>query len=422
MQIRGLPRRARAAVALTFAANGLLIGSWAPRIPEVKDDLGLSPGALGIALLGPALGTVLVARIVGHRTAVHGSAAVTRALTVLYCLAAGLPGLAGNLPTLVITLLLWGATMGAMDVGMNAQAVTVEQAYGRPVMASFHAAWSLGTFTGALLGGIGVALDAHIALQQWVIGAAAAAMLVGLQRDFLADPPHELAPRPRGLRVPRLPSARLVLLGLSAIFAFVAEGAVADWSGVYARDHLDVSGSMVSAGYVAFCVLMVAGRMAGDRVVHRLGRVRCIAGCAVLGAAGIAAGLAGNGLPYAVGGFALLGLGLSIIVPVLFSTAADTDGPSGPAIAAVSALGCLGLLGGPSLIGLVGNLTSVATALWLLPPFTIAAGALGVLGVRMTRRTRRRSVDDQLEVDRTVAREGDATVAVHQLEADEAET
>lgn len=387
-------RRARAAIAITFAVNGVLIGSWAPRIPALKDQLHLSAGALGLALLAPALGTVLAARTVGARTARHGTAAVTRVCGVLYCLLAWAPGAAINLATLWFALLVWGMAMGAMDVAMNAQGVSVEGYYGRPVLSSFHAIWSIGSFLGALLGAAGAALGVHIAVQQAVIGAVLAAVVLVVARHLLPDPASVSAapstptrePRRRRLRLPRAPQTRLVILGVSAIFALMAEGAVADWSAVLLREHLHVPGSHAGFAYAAFCVTMTGGRFAGDRLVLLLGRARCFAAVALIGAIGLGFGLLGDSFGTAVGGFALLGVGLSIMVPTLYSTAADTDGPSGPAIAAVAALGCVGMLVGPSLIGLVAQLTSIESALYLLPPFTLAAGALGVAGIRLSRR------------------------------------
>ena len=381
-------RRARAAVTATFIAHGLLSGAWAPRIPEIKSHLHLSAGALGLALLAPALGTLLVARVAGHRTALHSSGTVTRVMALGFCLTAWLPGIAGGLGALFFALLIWGAAMGSMDVAMNSQGVTVEQRYRRPVLSGFHAAWSLGTFTGALLGGIGVATHLNIAVQQTILGVIAAGAVAYVGRWFLADDPHELAPRERRLRMPTRPQTRLLLLGVSAIFALVAEGAVADWSGVLLRDHLDVTGAAVSAAYACFCVFMTAGRMLGDRAVAAIGRSRALAGCGVVGAVGLGAGLAVDSWVPAVAGFGALGLGLSIMVPVLFSTAADTPGPSGPAIATVSALGCAGMLAGPSLIGFIANGTSVRAALLLLPPVTLVAGILGVAGVRATARAK----------------------------------
>ena len=382
-------RRARMAVAVTFVANGALVGAWAPRIPEIKAHLGLSAGELGLALLAPAVGTIIAARIAGARTARHGSGAVALVGGVAYCLLSWLPGVAGNLGELWLTLLVWGALMGAMDVAMNSQGVTVEAQYGRPLLSGFHALWSAGSFAGAVLGGVGAATHLNIAVQQAAIGAVLALGVLVASRAYLPDP-HELRPRARRrrLRLPRIPARRLVLLGVAAMFALIAEGAVTDWSAVLLRDHLGVPRSHAGFAYAAFCVTMTGGRFAGDRVVHAIGRSRCLAALALLGAIGLALGLAADGFAAAVVGFALLGLGLSIMVPVLYSTAADTDGPSGPAIAAVTALGCVGLLVGPSLIGLVAQLTSVSSALFLLPPFTLAAGALGVAGVRLSRRTR----------------------------------
>jgi MFS family permease len=385
-------RRARVAVAATFAVHGLLIGSWAPRIPEVKSHLGLSAGALGIALLAPALGTVFAARTAGARTARHGSPAAIRFFALVYCLLAWVPGAAPNLATLWLGLLVWGAFMGSMDVAMNAQGVTVEAAYGRPVLSSFHAIWSVGSFTGAVLGGIGSSLDVNVAVQQAAIGCCLVIVILLASREFLAEAGHEPPPRERLVRIPRAPETRLMLLGIAAIFALMVEGAVTDWSGVLLRDHLHATGGEVSYGYAAFCVTMTGGRFAGDRVVQALGRAKCFAVLSVLGALGLAGGMLAGSLVAAVAGFAVLGLGLSIMVPVLFSTAADTDGPAGPAIAAVAALGCVGMLAGPSLIGLVAQLSSVPAALYLLPPFTLVAGVLGVAGVRLSARRLRHDV------------------------------
>lgn len=377
-------RRARAAVAVTFAVNGLLGGAWAPRIPELKTHLGLSSGALGLALLAPAVGSMIGARLVGRRTARHGSAAITRIGALAYCLLAWLPGIAPGLPALWFALLVWGASTGGMDVAMNTQGVTVEARYGRPVLSSFHAIWSVGTFLGALLGGLGAALRVPLAAQQSVLGALLAGGCLLASRAFLPDPPHtEGRPRP-ARRLPRLPEPRLLLLGISAIFALMSEGAVADWSGILLRDHLHVRVGEVGLAYAAFGITMTAGRLAGDRVVHALGRPRCLTVLTLAGSAGLAAGMATGALAGVIAGFALLGLGLSIMVPVLFSAAADGDGPSGPAIATVGGLGYTGLLIGPAVIGLVAQQASVPFALWLLPMFTVAAGTLGVAAVRMT--------------------------------------
>jgi MFS family permease len=375
-------QRARAGVAITFAANGFLFGSWVPRIPEVKHHLHLSSAALGVALLALPVGSVLSMNLYGRASARFGSARLIRFSLVLFCAFAWLPGLAGNLPALWLTLLVWGTAVGGLDVVMNAQGVTVEDAYGRPVLSGFHAAWSLGSLAGALIGGAGAGAGVPISTQQ---GALAALVLVGVLlagRAYLPDPPHH-AEVPRPGRHRGMPELRLVLLGVAGLFALLSEGAVADWSGVLLRDDLHAHPGQVGLAYAAFSTTMTIGRVVGDRMVHALGRTRSIALLTVVGSAGLAAGLATTALVGTVIGFALLGIGLSVMVPVIFSTAADGTAP-GPAIATVSTLGYTGFLVGPTVIGLIAEGTSVPFALWLLPVFTTAGGALGIAAVRMT--------------------------------------
>ncbi|MBV9592737.1 MAG: MFS transporter [Actinobacteria bacterium] len=399
-------RRARIAVAITFAANGLIMGAWAPRIPEVKNHLDLSSASLGVALLAPAVGSLVSMRLIGGWTSRFGSAAATRWMVAGNCASAWLVGVAPNLATLCLALLVIGFTVGGLDVAMNAQGVTVETGYRRPVLSSFHAAWSIGSFAGAVIGGIGAGLHVPIWLQQSALGVVLATATLWAGRAFLADPSHEagdaddaeeagdadeaneiaeeIEASPLQRRRLRLPELRLVLLGIAGIFALMSEGAVSDWSGVLLRDHLHVRAGQVGFAFAAFSIMMTAGRVVGDRIVHALGRARCVAGLSVVGAAGLAIGMGTNTLSGDVIGFAFLGVGLAVMVPVLFSTAADTDGPSGPAIATVSSFGYLGFLLGPSGIGLVAQAAGVPFALWLLPFFTLAGGVLGVIAVRLT--------------------------------------
>jgi MFS family permease len=320
-------------------------------------------------------------KVYGRASARFGSARLTRFSMVLFCAFAWLPGLAGNLPTLWLTLLVWGGAIGGLDVVMNAQGVTVEQAYGRPVLSGFHAAWSVGSLIGALIGGAGAGAHIPIAAQQAAIAGVLLVVVLLASRAYLPDPPHHAEVAQPGRR--GLPELRLVLLGIAGLFALMSEGAVADWSGVLLRENLHASPAQVGLAYAAFSATMTGGRFVGDRLVHALGRVRSIALLTIVGAAGLAAGMAFNALLGAVIGFALLGVGLSVMVPVLFSTAADGAAP-GPAIATVSTLGYTGFLVGPTVIGLIAEGTSVPFALWLLPIFTVAGGVLGISAVRMT--------------------------------------
>lgn len=374
-------RRARIATAAVFAFNGFLFAAWVPHIPEVKHNLGLSDAALGFALLGQAIGSLLSMSLVGRATIRFGSGRVTAALAIgSYLVAAG-PGLAVNLGTLFLAMMFWGLTVGGLDVAMNAQAVQIETSYGRPILSSFHAFWSVGTVLGAVVGSLGAGMHISLAPQQAGLALMLAILTTWCVRQFVSDHPHD--DYAEGRRVIEL---RLILLGIAGVCALLVEGGVADWSPVYLREDLQVSAGHAGLGFGAFTVMMTIGRMFGDRVVLRFGRLRSITILAVIGSAGIAMGLLAHSVLGATLGFACLGAGLSVMVPMFFSTAADGPGAAGPKLAVVSSLSYLGFLSGPPMIGALANATSVHTALWILPSFAALAGLLGVLAVRITQR------------------------------------
>jgi MFS family permease len=369
------------ATALTFACNGFLWAAWVPHIPEVKSRLGLSDAALGFALLGPALGSMISMTLIGRATTRWGSGRVTTVMAFTSYLFIIGPGLAWNLPTLFAALLLWGVAAGGLDVTMNAQAVQVERSYRRPIMSSFHAWWSVGTVTGAAVGSVGAGIGLSLARQQLGLAVLVAAITLWAAGQFIADHPSE--PHPAGDRVFEL---RLVLLGIAGICALLTEGSAGDWSPVYLRDDLRVAAGHAGLAYGAFTLMMTAGRLVGDRVVQRLGRARSVATLAGLGALGMSLGLLSHNLAGAMLGFGCLGLGLSALVPTFFSTAADGPGAAGPKLAVVSSFSYLGFLIGPAALGPLASASSIHSALWVLPCFAALAGILGVIAVLMTAR------------------------------------
>lgn len=377
----GALRRARVATALTFAFNGFLYAAWVPHIPQVKGQLGLSDAALGLALLGAPIGSVLSMPLIGRATTRFGSGPVTAAMAFGTYVAIIGPGLAANLAGLFLALALWGVVTGGLDVAMNAQAVQVQTSYGRPVMSSFHAFWSVGTVLGTVVGSFGAGLGISLLRQQSGLAVILALVTLWSMRHFVADHvPENYQP---GGRVFEL---RLVLLGIAGVCALLSEGSAADWSPVYLHDELRVSPGHTGIAFAAFTVMMTFGRLIGDRVVLRLGRARSLTVVATLGALGMSAGLISNDLIGASLGFACLGIGLSIMVPVFFSTAADGPGAAGPKLAVVSSFSYLGFLLGPASLGPLASATSVHTALWVLPAFAALAGILGVIAVRLTAR------------------------------------
>ncbi|MCW2527380.1 MAG: putative transporter [Pseudonocardiales bacterium] len=391
--------RARLAVYSTFAIAGMLFASWVPRIPEMKDRLDLSASSLGLALLAPSIGSLLAMNAVGALTARIGTGPATRIFALLFCGLAWLPGLAQSYPMFWGFMFLWGLGVGGLDVSMNAQAVSVEKRHGRPLMSGFHAAWSLGSLIGAGVGTLGAARHLPISAQQLVFAIVLAALALYVSRFYVSEPgatDEPISERPEHAAAPvvsgtqsrwrRGPFAdldlRLVLLGLAGLGAMLSEGSVADWSGILLRDSLHSPASHVGLAFAAFMATETLGRLFGDRIVVWLGRVRAISIMATIGTLGLAAGLATGTLVGAITGFALLGLGLSIMVPVAFSAAADGRPHAGPAIAAVSTLAYSGFLAGPTAIGFVADATTITTAMWLIPVITALAGIFSVAALR----------------------------------------
>lgn len=372
--------RARTAVTVVFAAHGALFASFAPRIPGVKDGLDLSAGALGVALLAPAAGALVSMPLTGAASVRFGSAATTRALFAAYCALPWTVGLAGELGTLWLGLFGWGLAIGGLDVAMNAQGVTVEKTYGRPVLSSFHAGWSIGALIGTGIGSACAAVDVDLAVQLAIGGAVLFVAVFPLLRPMLPDRDAD-APRPPPFAVP---SGRLLLLGAAAFAGLVCEGAAADWSAVHLTESLDASDGLGGAAYGAFTAMMTIGRLVGDRIVAALGRERSLQLLGAIGALGMAGGLLSESIVGAVVGFAILGFGLSAMVPTIFGAAGESEAAAGPAIAAVSTCGYFGWLLGPSMIGGLAELVGLTGALWLVPALTATAGLLGRASRRPT--------------------------------------
>jgi MFS family permease len=372
------PRAARLAVSAVFFLNGAGVGNWVVRIPSVRDRLGLTESALGVALLGAAVGALVAMPIAGRLVARHGSRPVSRVGAVAFAVALALPALAPTLPLLVLALVAFGAGNGVLDVAMNAQASTVEARYGRPIMSRFHALFSLGGLAGAALGGfaadLGIPAPAHLALVALVAGVATAGSVTAmLPAGADAAPEHAAFSRP---------SRPLVVLGIVAFCVLFGEGAMADWSAVYLRDVARAGPGEAAAGYAAFSLMMAAGRAVGDGLTERLGPTRLVAGAGALAALGLAAALA-VGTPWAaVAGFGLVGAGLSVVFPTVLATAGRLPGTApGPAIAAVSTFGYTGFLAGPPLIGFLAHALTLRGGLAAVAVASAAVAALaGSLG------------------------------------------
>jgi predicted MFS family arabinose efflux permease len=366
-------RRARWAILAAFFIHGAVFASWVPLIPAVQQALGLSASALGLALLGTALGSLLTMPLTGRAIARRGSRWAVRVLGLAYCASLALPVLAPSLPTLVLALLIFGAAQGASDVAINAQGVAVEARWGRPLMSALHGLWSLGAACGAAASGL-LATAGLAPLPRVLVPAIVLAGALALAaRYLLPDQADTAAPGPTFARLTR----PLLALGLIGICAYMAEGAIGDWSAVYLRRSLGVSAGLAAAGYATFTLCMTIGRLGGDYVTARLGPVRLVR----VGGAGLAVGL---GAALLIGqtaatlvGFTLIGLALANVVPLVFSAAGKVPHLApGAGIAAVGTAIYLGILLGPPLIGVTADHLTLRGALGLVALLGVAIALL----------------------------------------------
>jgi MFS family permease len=360
----GTPRQARGAVTAVFFLNGLVFGSWAARIPAVRDHVGLSDGELGIALACGAIGSIIALPIAGGRAARIGSRRATRVALALLCAITAVVALAPSLPALCALMLGFGAAMGALDVSMNAHGVAVERSYGRAILASFHAAFSLGGLAGGALGALAAAAGLDVRAHLAIVAAATAAVGMTWSRRFLGSDADAIGHAdPVFVRPPR----RLLALGALAFACLLIEGASADWSGVYLRDELGTTAAIAALGFTAFSVTMTAGRLVGDRLVDRFGPQTIVRGGGAIAAAGFGLALLASHPAAAIGGFACLGAGMSGVVPIVFRASGHVRGmPAGIGLAAVSSTGYLGFLVGPPTIGGIAELVGLPSALIVL--------------------------------------------------------
>jgi len=364
-------REARVALTFVFLADGVMVGSWASRIPAVKDGLGLTTSQLGVALFAMSLGALVSMPLAGWLDERVGSARIALVALLGGGSSLWLAGVAGSLGALVGALALFGAGFGAVNVAGNAQGIALERAYGRSILSSFHAAFSAGGLIGAAAGGLaaarGVEPPAHFAA-------------VAVTLALVAFGAGRLLPRAdAGCETFALvrPPRALLLLGCAAFFTLLAEGAAADWSAVYLRGSLGSTAAFAALGYTAFSLAMVASRLAGDRLDETIGPAALAGGGGVVSAVGLAAALAIGTTPAALVGFAAMGAGLGVMVPVIFRTAGTTPGVTpGIGIAAVSTIGFLGFLAGPPAIGIAADVIGLRAALAVVVVASVLAAGL----------------------------------------------
>lgn len=373
-------RRLRIALTVFFAVDGFLFAGWVVRIPAIKAQVGASAGQLGLALLGVSAGAVATMVLTGRLCRRFGSDRVTVATGVVMSLSIALPPRTHSALALGLVLLVFGVSYGGLNVAMNSAAVELVAALRRPVMSSFHAAYSCGSLIGAGLGGL---LAPHLSPADHLLLLTALGLLtVGYAgRVLLAHPiegrPEDLGTAetpgtaPRGARSTTL---LVVVFGLIATCSSYGEGALAEWGPLHIQQDLHGGPGIAAAGYAAVAAAMTLGRLSGTALLERLGQTRVLVFGGLTAAGGMLLGALAPVIPLVIVGFALTGIGLANSFPTAMARAGALTGPSG--VATASTFGYGGMLLGPPSIGFLTDAAGLPIALTTVA--ALAAVAAGI--------------------------------------------
>ncbi|MCI3275269.1 MFS transporter [Streptomyces cylindrosporus] len=373
--------RLRVAITVFFALDGFIFAGWVVRIPAIKEQTGASASTLGLALLGVSAGAVITMMLTGRLCRRYGNHQVTVVCGILLSLSVALPPLTHSALALGAVLLVFGSAYGGINVAFNSAAVDLVRALRRPVMPSFHAAFSLGGMIGAGLGGL---VAGHLSPTRHLLGLTVIGLVVTavagrtLLRIEPPAPPENLAPEksvPRR-RLDSQTRGLVVTFGLIALCTAYGEGALADWSALHLEQDLHASAGAAAVGYSCFALAMTIGRLTGTRLLERLGRTRTLTIGGTTAAVGMLLGALAPSLWAAILGFVVTGLGLANLFPVAVERAGTLAGPDGVAIA--STLGYGGMLLGPPAIGFMADWFSLPAALTSVAVLAATAAVIGV--------------------------------------------
>ncbi|PKW12420.1 Sugar phosphate permease [Streptomyces sp. 1222.5] len=390
-------RAARVATYVHFVLCGTLMGAWVVHIPAVEERVGISHATLGGLLVLLGLGAFAGMQMAGPLTDRLGSRVVVPAGGVLCGATLVLPGLAHDPWTLAGALFVFGFCNGCLDVSMNAHAVHVEKAYGRPVMSGFHATFSVGGVLASLVAAGAASASLDLVASMAAMGAVGIVIALASARALLpADPAgtrarsaDEAEASPVGAR--HSTGGRVWLLAVLALMVMLCEGAANDWSALHLKDVLGAPASTAAFAYGTFAATMTIGRLVTDRLVARFGSTAILRHGSAMAAVGITLVALGPWMWAAFAGWALFGLGLSGCVPQLFSAAGHADpAAAGANVSRVAGLGYVGMLAGPAVIGWLTRLVALNHAFVLLTLLCVTtAVAAGVLrtGRERTRRS-----------------------------------
>jgi len=370
-------REARNAVYVVFFGNGFLFANWAARIPQVRTELGITPGVLGLILgclaVGSGIGTPLSGLIISRLGEIRTVSVMAVAAAAGMAVAA--VGVLLGAPAVVAGLLVFGFGSGTWDVAMNVQGAAIERVLGRAILPRFHAGWSFGAVAGAGTGAVMVALGVSVTAHLLAVTVVVAVVVPAAARRFLPGS-HSPVRGGRSARRRQLASwtePRTLLIGLFVLCMALTEGTGNDWLSLAVIDGYH---SAVVAGTLTFAVFlaaMTAGRWWGPRLIDRYGRVLVLRVCAVTALAGLILIEFGGVLPVAMAGALLLGLGTSLGFPVGLSSAADDPAHAATRVSTAASIGYVAFLAGPPAVGFLGDRVGVLHSLWVAAVVLAAA-------------------------------------------------
>src|SRR5215813_5938316 len=373
-------REARNAVYAVFFGGGFLFANWAARIPQVRAELGVTPGVLGLILLclavGSGIGTPLSGLIISRLGEI-------RTVSVMAVAAVGV--LLGT-PAVAAGLLVFGFGSGTWDVAMNVQGAAIERVLGRAILPRFHAGWSFGTVAGAGTGAIMVALGVSVTAHLLAVTAVVAVVVPVAARRFLPGT-HAPVRGGRSARRRQLASwtePRTLLIGLFVLCMALTEGTGNDWLSLAVIDGYHSAAVAGTLTFAVFLAAMTGGRWWGPRLIDRYGRVLVLRACAVTALAGLLLIEFGEVLPVAMAGAVLLGLGTSLGFPVGLSSAADDPAHASTRVSTAASIGYVAFLAGPPAVGFLGDRVGVLHSLWVAAVVLAAAFLLAAATAPLT--------------------------------------
>jgi MFS family permease len=351
----------RIAVGAMFFLAGLSFSSWTSRIATIQQTMGLSDAALGAVLFALPVGLMCSLPFSGWVITKIGSRRLLISALLVYAVALVTLGLARNPFQLIICLICFGFSSNAVNISVNTQAVATEELYQRPIMAFFHGLWSLAGFAGAGIGWVMVANDIaplyHFLLTMVIIFIGVLLAARYLKNDKVANAGPVFA----------MPDSSLIKLGVIAFCSMICEGAMFDWSVIYFKKVVLAPITLVGLGFTTFMLTMALGRFVADKFAHRYGLKRTLQISGTLTATGLLIAVAFPYIYTAMAGFLLVGVGVSSVVPMVFSAAGKSKTMQpGVALAAVSTIGFLGFLVGPPIIGFIAGLASLRVSFILI--------------------------------------------------------